>query len=79
MRLADALVGREGALRALVLDFDGQDLLLELAGVLRGARAALALDGERVEVLARDAPLARDVVGSDALRRQVVGRRACTR
>ena len=38
------------------------------------ASAALALDRKRVEILACEAPLTRDVVRGDALRRQVIRR-----
>ena len=55
-----------------MLNFDREDLLLELAAIAGRLRAALALERKRIELLARDAVLARDVVRSDALRCQVV-------
>ena len=45
------------------LDDDGDDLVLELAGLLGGLGLVLRGDGEAVLLLARDLPLARHVLG----------------
>ena len=67
---SDALVGGHelvGRVALVVAHVDRHDLALEAALGGRLGRAAVALGGERVEVLARDAPLVGDHLGADAL------------
>jgi hypothetical protein len=61
----DVLVIDDGVALA-ALDGDGRDLVLELAGLLRGLGLVLRGDGELVLLLARDLPLAGDVLGGRA-------------
>ena len=48
------------------LTVNGDDLVLELAGLLGGLGLVLRGDGERVLLVAGELPLARDVLGGDA-------------
>ena len=52
---ADVLVGVELHRSLLALELDRQDLALEVARCVAAAARAVALDGERVLLLARDA------------------------
>ncbi len=64
--VADVLVLGDDGVALLALDGDGDDLVLELAGLLGGLGLVLRGDGELVLILARDLPLARDVLGRGA-------------
>ena len=68
--LADALVGAELLLRAVEIDDDRDDLVVEAALVAGDRGALLALGAERVEVVAGEAVLLGDHLGADALRGQ---------
>ena len=59
----DELVVGEHGLALARLDDDGDDLVLELAGLLGGLSLVLRGDGEAVLLLARDLPLAGHVLG----------------
>ena len=60
----DVLVlGRRPSRPCCLLMVTGDDLVLELAGLLGGLGLVLRGNGEAVLLLARDLPLARDVLG----------------
>src|SRR5690606_2490846 len=64
--LADVLVLVDDRIALLALDGDSDDLVLELAGLLRGLDLVLRREREVVLILAADLPLTGDVLSSGA-------------